>query len=89
MLYFRNDDQILLVRRDSSGWFSLSVVPISYVVGVGCSSLLFLVLSWIVFRCFQNPLLFVIWNVKVHLFRFKLYTLCRMVFCSYLELALL
>jgi len=41
VVYFRNDDQILLVRRDSSGWFSLSVVPISYVVGVGCSSLLF------------------------------------------------
>ena len=41
LLYFRNDDQVLLVRRDSSGWFSLSVIPISYVVGVGCSSLLF------------------------------------------------
>jgi hypothetical protein len=38
---FRNDDQILLIRRDSSGWFSLSVVPICYVVGVGSSSLLF------------------------------------------------
>ena len=38
---FGNDDQLLPVRRDSSGWFSLSVVPISYVVGVGCSSLLF------------------------------------------------
>jgi len=35
VVYFRNDDQILLVRRDSCGWFSLSVVPISYVVGVG------------------------------------------------------
>jgi len=44
-VYFRNGDQILLVRRDSSGWFSLCVVPISYVVGVGCSSLLFSVLS--------------------------------------------
>jgi hypothetical protein len=44
VVYFRNDDQILLVRRDSSGWFSLSVVPISYVVGVGCSSLLFSVI---------------------------------------------
>jgi len=44
-VYFRNDDQILLVQRDSSGWFSLSVVPISYVVGVGSSSLLFFVLS--------------------------------------------
>jgi len=41
---FRNDDQILLVRSDSSGWFSLSVFPISYVVGVGCSSLLFSVI---------------------------------------------
>jgi len=41
VLYFRNDNQILLIRKDSSGWFSLSVVPISYVVGVGCSSLLF------------------------------------------------
>ena len=38
VVYFRNDDQILLVERDSSGWFSLSVVPISYVVGVDCSS---------------------------------------------------
>jgi len=35
VVYFRNDDQILLVRRDSSGWFSFPV-PISYVVGVGC-----------------------------------------------------
>ena len=42
--YLRNGDQILLVRRDSSGWFSLSVVPISCVVGVGCSSLLFSVI---------------------------------------------
>jgi len=42
---FRNDVQVLLVRRDSSGWFSL-FVPISYVVGVSCSSLsLFLALS--------------------------------------------
>ena len=41
VIYFLNDDQILLVRRDSSGWLSLSVVPISYVLGVGCSSLLF------------------------------------------------
>ena len=32
VMYFRHDDQILLVRRYSSGWFSLSVVPISYVV---------------------------------------------------------
>ena len=40
VVYFRNDDQILLVLKDSSGLFSLSVVPISYVVGVGCSSLL-------------------------------------------------
>ena len=35
---FRNDVQILLVRVDLSGWFSLSVVPFSYVVGVGCST---------------------------------------------------
>jgi len=41
VVYFRNDDQILLIRRDSSGWFSLPVVPIGYVVWVGCSSLLF------------------------------------------------
>jgi len=41
VVYFGNDDQIMPVRRDSSGWFSLSVVPISYVVGFGCSSLLF------------------------------------------------
>ena len=34
---FRNDVQILLVRVDLSGWFSLSVVPFSYVVRVGCS----------------------------------------------------
>ena len=34
---FRNDVQILLVRADLSGWFSLSVVPFSYVIGVGCS----------------------------------------------------
>ena len=40
VVYFRNDDQILLVLKDSSGLFSLSVVPISHVVGVGCSSLL-------------------------------------------------
>jgi hypothetical protein len=40
VVYFRNDDQILLVLKDSSGLFSLSFVPISYVVGVGCSSLL-------------------------------------------------
>ena len=30
----RNDVQILLVRVDLSGWFSLSVVPFSYIVGV-------------------------------------------------------
>jgi len=41
VVYFLNDDQMLLVRRDSSGWFSLSLVPNSYVVGVGSSSLLF------------------------------------------------
>jgi len=41
VVYFGSDGQILPVRRESSGWFSLSVVPISYVVGVGCSSLLF------------------------------------------------
>jgi len=35
---FRNDVQILLVQVDLSSWFSLSVVPISYVVGVGCST---------------------------------------------------
>jgi len=34
---FRNV-QILLVRVDLSGWFSLSVVPFSYAVGVGCST---------------------------------------------------
>jgi len=71
VVYFRNDDQLLLVRSDSSGRFSLSVVPISYVIGIRCSSLLFLVLSWIVFRCFQNPLLAVIWNVKFTLFSFN------------------
>jgi len=60
VVYFQNDDHILLVRRDPSGWFSLFVVPIGYVAGVGCSSLLFLVLSWIVFLRFQNPLLVVI-----------------------------
>jgi len=49
VIYFGNNDQILLFRRNSSGWFSLSVVLISYVVGVGCSSLLFLVLKRIVF----------------------------------------
>ena len=42
--YFRNDDQVLPVWRDLSGWFSLSVVPISYVVGFGHSSLLFSVI---------------------------------------------
>jgi len=41
VVYFLNDDQILAVRRDSPGWFSLSVVPISYVIGVGSPSLLF------------------------------------------------
>jgi hypothetical protein len=41
VVYFRNDDQLLLVRLDSSGWFTLSVVPVSYVVGVVRSSLLF------------------------------------------------
>ena len=41
--YFRNDSQILLIIRDSSGRFSLSLVPVSYVVVVGCSSLLFAV----------------------------------------------
>ena len=35
---FGNDVQILLVRVDLSGWFSLSVLPFSYVVGVGCST---------------------------------------------------
>ena len=35
---FRNDVQILLVRVNMSGWFSRSVVPFSYVVGVGCST---------------------------------------------------
>jgi len=64
--YFRHDDQLLLVRMDSSGWFSLPVVPVSYVIGVGCSSLLFMVSSWIPFCRFQNPLLVVIWNVKFH-----------------------
>ena len=39
VVYFRNDDEILLDQRDSSGWFSLPVVPIGYVVGVGSSSL--------------------------------------------------
>jgi hypothetical protein len=33
VVYFRNDDQILLVRRDLSGWLTLSVVPFSYVIG--------------------------------------------------------
>ena len=89
VVYFRNDDQMLLLRRDLAGWFSLSVIPISYVVGVGCSSLLFLVLSWIAFRRFQNPLLVVIWNVKTHSFPFEQYTLCRMACCSYLVLAIL
>lgn len=32
VVYFPNDDQILLVRRESSRWFSLSVVVFSYVV---------------------------------------------------------
>jgi len=31
---FRNDVQILLVRVDLCGWFSLSAVPFSYVVGL-------------------------------------------------------
>ena len=35
---FRNGVQILLVQVDLSGWFSLSVVPFNYVVGVGCST---------------------------------------------------
>jgi len=41
VVYFGNLDQILLVRMDSSRWFSLSIIPINYVVGVGSSSLLF------------------------------------------------
>ena len=32
---FRNDVQILLVQVDLSDWFSLSIVPFSYVVRVG------------------------------------------------------
>jgi len=36
-----NGDQILSVWRESSGRFSLSFVPISYVVRFGSSSLLF------------------------------------------------
>ena len=35
-IYFRNFIQILLVRMDSSGWFSRSVFTISYIVSVGC-----------------------------------------------------
>jgi len=42
VLYSGNDDQLLPFQRDSSGWFSLSVVQIGYVVGFGCSSVLFL-----------------------------------------------
>ena len=40
VVYFRNDNQILLVRGASTGWFSFSVVPISYVVGIGCKQIL-------------------------------------------------
>ena len=40
---FRNDVQILLVRVDLSSLLSLSVVPFSYIVGVGCSTF---VLFW-------------------------------------------
>jgi len=86
VIHFRNDDQILLVLRDSSGWFSLSVILISYVVGVGCSSLLFLVFSWIVYCHFPIALLVVIWNIKIHSFLFELCTLSRTVCCSYLVL---
>ena len=43
---FRNDVQILLVQVDLSDWFSLSVVPFSYVVGVGCSTFVLLVFTF-------------------------------------------
>jgi hypothetical protein len=86
VVYFRNDDQILLVLRDSSCWFSLSVILISYVVGVGCSSLLLLVLSWIIYCHFPIALLLVICNIKIHSFPFELCTLSRMACCSYFVL---
>jgi len=89
VIYFRNDDQMLLVRSDSSGWFSLSVVPISYVVGVGCLSLLFLGIELDCFSKFSECVASCNFECKIHAFLFELYALCRMACCSYLVLILL
>jgi len=78
---FRNDVQIPLVRVDLSAWFSLSVVPFSYVVGVVVPSLFCSVIgiSWI-FRRFQYPFLVLTWNINF--VPFELDALCGKAWCS-------
>ena len=53
---FRNDVQILLVQVGLSGWFAVSVVPFSYVVGVGCDRLCGLVVRVSGYR-YRSPAL--------------------------------
>jgi len=83
-VYFRHDDQILTVRRDSSGWVSLSVVPISYVKGGWLFVFVVFGIQLDCFSSFSESVASCNLECKIRSFPFEPYTLCIMSCCGFI-----